>query len=92
MENPIQARLYKNKYVKKVVDLFLPKHGSAEYRKITRLMKESASRSKIEWMYVNKLLLTILGFAVTLFLCFQLHVITVKYVYEEPTSDNNVLR
>ena len=92
MENPIQARLYKNKHIKKVVDMFIPKKGSADYRKIVRLLKESASKSKIEWMYVNKLLLTVAGFALTLFLCFQLHVITVNYVYEQPTSDNNVLR
>ena len=92
LENPIQARLYKNKFVKKVVDLFIPKKGSADYRKIIRLLKESASKNKIEWMYVNKLLLAIGGFILTLFLCFQLHVITVKFVYEEPTSDNNILR
>lgn len=91
MENPIQARLYKNKFVKKIVDLFLPKHGSPEYRKTVRLLKESASKNKIEWLYVNRILLAIGGFIITLFLCFQLHVITVQYVYTEPTSDNNIL-
>ena len=90
-ENPIQARIYKNKYVKKVVDLFLPKRGSAEYRKIVRLLKESASKSKIEWLYINRILLAVGGFIITLFLCFELHVISVDFVYTEPISENNIL-
>lgn len=91
LENPIQARLYKNKYIKKVVDLFIPKQGSADYRKVVRLLKESASKSKVEWLYVNRILLAIGGFAITLFLCFQLHVITINYIYTEPTSNVSVL-
>ena len=91
MENPIQARLYKNKFVKKIVDLFIPKKGSPDYRKTVRLLKESASKSKVEWLYVNRLLFAIGGFCISLFLCFQLHVLTVQYVYTEPTSDNNIL-
>ena len=90
-ENPIQARLYSNKFVKKVVDLFLPKSGSAEHRKMVRLLKESASKSKIEWLYVNRIGLAIGGFILTLFLCFELHAISVHYVYTEPVSENNIL-
>ena len=92
MENPIQARVYKLKPVKKLIDLFIPKKGSPDYRKVIRLLKEAASKSKIEWFYVNKIFFTILGFFITLFVCFELHVISVQYVYTEPTSDNNILR
>ena len=91
LENPIQARLYKNKFIKKIVDLFIPKKGSADYRKMVRLLKESASKNKIEWLYVNRILFAIGSFIITLFLCFQLHVISVQFVYTEPTSDNNIL-
>ena len=91
LENPIQERLYKNKIIKKVVDLFIPKKGSADYRKTVRLLKESASKNKIEWLFVNRIVLAVGGFFITLFLCFQLHAITVNYVYTEPTSDNNIL-
>ena len=90
-ENPIQARLYKNKIIKKIVDLFLPKSGSAEHRKMVRLLKESASKTKIEWLYLNRILLAIGGFIITLFLCFELHAITIHYVYTEPVSENNIL-
>ena len=90
-DNPIQAKLYKIKIVKKIVDLFMPKTGSADYRKIIKLMKESASKLKIEWLYVNKILAAICTFVVVLFISFQMHKIAKEYVYEQPTSDYNIL-
>ena len=90
-DNPIQAKLYKIKPIKKLVNLFMPKAGSADYRKTIKLMKESASKSKIEWLYVNKILATVCTFLVVLFICFQMHKIAKEYVYEQPTSDYNIL-
>ena len=91
VDNPIQAKLYKIKPMKKIVDLFMPKAGSADYRKTIKLMKESASKSKIEWLYVNKILAAICTFVVVIFISFQMHRIAKEYVYEQPTSDYNVL-
>lgn len=90
-DNPIQAKLYKIKIVKKIVDIFMPKVGTADYRKIIKLMKESASRLKIEWLYVNKILAAICAFVVVIFISFQMHRIAKEYVYEQPTSDYNIL-
>lgn len=45
-ENPWQAKLYKNKIIKKIVDLFIPKEGTREYRKVSQLLKDSASSLK----------------------------------------------
>ena len=90
-ENPIQAKLYKMSFVKKFVDLFIPKRGSAEHRKMVRLLKDCASKSKIEWLYVNRILFTFIGFIVTLFVCIQAHRISVQYIYTEPTTDYNLI-
>ncbi len=90
-ENPIQAKLYKIPVIKKIMSLFIPKNGSPEQRKIARLLKDSASKIKIEWLYINRVLIAIAAFLVTLFVCVQMHRISVKYVYEEPTSDYNIL-
>ena len=35
--------------VKKIVDLFIPKDGTKERRKLRNLIKDSASKDKIEW-------------------------------------------
>lgn len=90
-ENPIQAKLYKIPLVKKLMSFFIPSNGSAEHRKMSRLLKDAASKQKMEWMYINRILATVLGFAVTFFICFQMHNVQIKLVYEEPTSDNNIL-
>ena len=65
MENPWQAKLYKKPLAKKFVDLFIPKPGSKDYRKIVQLLKDSASKLKIEWLYINRLFAAVGGFVVS---------------------------
>ncbi len=90
-ENPWQARLYKEKLVKKIVDLFMPKKGSKEFRKITRLLKDSASKQKIEWLYINRIAISITTCFVSIFMFAQLHKIAINYIYEEPDSDYDII-
>ncbi len=91
-ENPWQAKLYKKKFVKKIVDLFLPKKGTKEYRKIQQYLKDAASSSKMEWLYINRIALAIVTFFASIIVFSQLHVIAINYIYTEPTTDYNVLR
>ena len=90
-ENPWQEKLYKIKPIKKFVDLFIPKEGTKDYLKIKRIMKDSASRDKIEWIYINRISLCIISFLVTLIFTIQLHKITIKNVYTDPTATYNIV-
>ena len=90
-ENPWQSKVYKNKIGKKIVDLFLPKNGTKEHRKIVKLLKESASPLKIEWFYVNRITASVVAFIVSLFILITAHEMAINYVYTEPTSDYNIL-
>ena len=90
-ENPWQAKLYKKKPIKKIVDLFIPKDGTKEYRKMVQLLKDSASKLKLEWLYINRLTIAIVAFIVGVFVFWQSHRMAVDYVYTEPTSDYNLL-
>lgn len=90
-ENPWQAKLYKNKFVKKIVDLFLPKRGTRDYRKVTRLLKDAASKQKIEWLYINRIAISVVTCIVSIFMFFWLHKLSVDYIYEEPTSDYDIV-
>ncbi len=90
-ENPWQAKLYKKKPVKKFVDLFIPKDGTKEYRKITQLLKDSASKLKMEWLYINRLMVSVIAFIIAVFVFWQAHRMAINYVYTEPTSDYNLL-
>ncbi len=90
-EHPWQEKVYKNPVLKKVVDLFIPKKGSKDYRKMQRLLKDSASKAKMEWVYINRIVLAIVTFFATIILSAQLHRIAINYVYTEPTTETNVI-
>lgn len=91
-ENPWQAKLYKKKLVKRVVDLFIPKVGSKEYRKVQQYLKDAASHLKMEWLYINRITMAIVTCIVSIILFTQLHVIAINYIYTEPTTDYDIIR
>ena len=90
-ENPWQAKLYKNPIIKRFVDLFIPKQGTKDHRKISKLLKDAASKQKIEWLYVNRIILFIVTFLISLFLFYELHQISIKYIYEQPTTEYDLI-
>ena len=91
-ENPWQEKLYKKKPIKKIVDLFVPKEGTKEYRKVKQLLKDSASSQKMRWLYINRICLAIVTFFASLIIFMQLHKVAINYVYTEPTTDYDIIR
>ncbi len=91
MENPWQQKVYKIKICKKIVDYFIPKDGTREYRRITTLLKDSASKLKIQWLYVNRLTCCLVAFIISIVIFWTAHVLAVNYIYNEPTADYNLL-
>lgn len=90
-DNPWQEKLYKKKLVKRIVDLFIPKKGTKEYRKVGQLLKDSASKLKMEWLYINRIMLAIVTCISSIIIFSQLHVIAINYIYTEPTTDYNII-
>ncbi len=90
-ENPWQEKLYQIKPIKKIVDLFMPKPGSKEARKIEKTMKDAASKDKMQWLYINRILLCIVSFIVSIFLFGQLHQVVINKVYTDPTTTYNII-
>ena len=90
-ENPWQAKLYKNKFAKKIIDLFLPKDGTKEYKKVKQLLTDAASQLKMEWVYINRIALSIVTFVVSIFVFMYLHQIAIDYEYTQPTTDYNLI-
>ncbi len=91
-ENPWQAKLYKKKIIKKIVDMFIPKEGTKEYRKIQQLLKDAASHLKMEWLYINRITLAIATCIVSIFVFMYLHQLAIDYVYTEPTTTYDIIR
>lgn len=90
-EHPWEEKVYNVPLIKKVIDMFIPKDGTKERRKLRELIKDSASKDKIEWIYVKRLLLTVVTFFASLVIFGQLHKIQINYVYTEPTSTYNIV-
>ncbi len=90
-ENPWQAKVYKNPIGKKITDLFIPKKGTKEYLKTQKLLKDSASKLKMEWLYVNRITIAIVTFFISLFLFVQLHQAEINLIYTEPTTEYNIM-
>ena len=90
-ENPWQAKIYKKKPMKKIIDLFIPKVGSKEYRKVQQYLKDSASHLKMEWLYINRITMAIVTCIVSIILFSQMHVIAINYIYTEPTTDYDII-
>ena len=90
-ENPWQDKLYKKKPIKKIVDLFIPKKGTKEYRKVVQLLKDAASPQKMEWLFMNRIAIAIVTFCASIIIFTQLHVVAINYIYTEPTTDYNII-
>ena len=90
-ENPWQEKLYKKKPIKKIVDLFIPKKGTKEYRKVVQLLKDAESPQKMEWLFMNRIAIAIVTFCASIIIFTQLHVVAINYIYTEPTTDYNII-
>ena len=87
-----QMKLYKNPIIKKIVDMFVPKQKTKEYRKDTELLKDAASKQKIQTFYINRIMCAIIAFLVSLVLFAQIHNVAIDYIYENPTTKFDLLR
>ncbi len=86
-----QMKLYNKPVVKKIMNLIIPKKNTKEYRVVTKLMKEAAAKQKVETLYVNKVLIGIVAVIISVAFFAFAHRVAINYVYEEPTSDYNLL-
>lgn len=90
-ENPWQAKVYKKPIAKQIVNMFMPKEGTKDNRKLKELLKDAASSQKMEWLYVTRITLCIAVFILSIFFFSYLHKVSVDYIYNEPTSDYNII-
>lgn len=86
-----QMKLYRNKFIKRIVDKFIPNKNTIEYRKNVNLMKEAAAKQKMEALYVNRICFAIVAFIVSIIFFIIVHKVAVNYIYTEPVADYDML-
>ena len=90
-QNPWQQKVYKNPIGKRIVNMFVPKKGTKDYIKVQKLLKDSASKLKMEWLYVNRITIAIVTLIISLFLFVQFHKVATDWIYTEPTTEYNIM-
>ncbi len=85
-ENPWQRKLYEKPFIKKIVNLFIPKKGTKEYRKIVKLLKDAASKQKMEWLFINRITMCLAVCIISLFTFEKIHNVAVDLVYTDTSS------
>ena len=90
-ENPWQKKLYEKPFIKKLVNLFVPKKGTKDYRKLVNLLKKAASKLKMEWLYVNRLVYCVTVFIVSILLLNRVHSIAIDFAYTDTSSTSSIV-
>ena len=90
-DNPWQKKLYDKPLIKKIVNLFIPKQGTKEYRKIVKLLKDAASKQKMEWLFINRIVMCIAVFFISLLVFNQIHKVAIDLVYTDITAESSII-
>ena len=90
-DHPWQEKIYNVPILKQAINCFIPKVGTKDYRKMQELMKDSASKAKMEWIYINRLMLTIVTFICSIIFFIILHKVAINYVYTNPTTEQTII-
>ena len=91
MQNPWEQKLYKKKLIHKFINMIIHKKGTKDYRLKIQLMKDSATKLKIEWLYVDRCMYAVVAFIIAIIIFAQVHTLQLKYIYEQPAADYNLL-
>lgn len=86
-----QMKLYNKPFIKPFVNMFIPSKKSMQYRKNVKLMKDSATKQKMETVYINRMCLCLLTFFASLLLVGFIHKVAINYIYTNPVSDYDLM-
>lgn len=89
-ENPWQEKVYRLPIIEQFIDQLMPKATQKEYVKVRNLLKETNSKLKMEWLYVNRVVWCVVGFFASIFVIGQVHKIAINNILYSSTTDNSV--
>jgi hypothetical protein len=82
-----QDKLYKNSFIKTLVDAFKPKVHTSKLRRAEKLIKNTNAYLTIEWLYVNKVVAGIGAGLATLILMLNIQYIDISSIYNKIGSE-----
>lgn len=82
--------LYNQIFIRKLAMLFVPKPGSTQYSQTVRLMRESSSELKYEWLAIRRLMLFVTCFILSVTCVLLLHQVERNHIMYDPVRDDRM--
>ncbi|SEL26399.1 hypothetical protein [Paenibacillus sp. OK003] len=86
----IDRFLYKQTFIRKIAMWFAAKPGSINYSQTVRLMRESSSELKYEWLAIRRLMLFASCFVLTIGCVLLLHQVERNHILHDPVRDDRM--
>ena len=86
-----QEKIYRLPFIERIIDGLVPEPENPAYVSINKLLRDTASTLKIEWLYVNRLIAAVASFFVTLLIVSEMHSIAIDSVLYGDTVENNIM-
>ncbi|KZE68607.1 hypothetical protein A9P44_14505 [Paenibacillus polymyxa] len=85
-----EQKLYRLPVIRNMVDSLMPRQHMSSYFQITRLLKESGAEVKLEWLYIRRIALFILGLVLSIGTIFVLHEAEKTHILYAPVQSGQM--
>lgn len=89
--NVWQERVYRLPFVERIIDALVPGQDKPAYARATRLLRDTASTLRLEWLYVNKAVSSVLTFLVVLLVVVQMHGLAEESILSGSSEDSGIM-
>ena len=86
-----QERIYRLPFVERIIDALVPDTDQPAYARASKLLRDTASTLKMEWLYVNKAIAAVLTFLVVLIVVSQMHGLAEESILSGSTDDTGIM-
>ncbi len=86
-----QERVYRLPIVERFVDVIIPNQDKPAYARANKLLRDTASTLKIEWLYINKIIAAVLAFLVALVIVVETHEMAENAILDGSTDDSGIM-
>ncbi|MGZ0041556.1 hypothetical protein [Paenibacillus ottowii] len=85
-----EQKLYRLPVIRNIVDSLMPRQHMSSYFQITRLLKESGAEVKLEWLYIRRIALFIIGLVLSISTIFVLHEAEKTHILHAPVQSGQM--
>ncbi len=85
-----EQKLYRLPVIRNMVDSLIPRQHMSSYFQITRLLKESGAEVKLEWLYIRRIALFIIGLVLSISTIFVLHEAEKTHILQAPVQSGQM--